>query len=102
MDATTVNVGLLSITAATGLYTSLLPDLQDLRRANLGDHDVVADVRVGEIAATALTVAIGLTASSLIKNPVPAMLSIVAAGAMLTTYESVLHTQVIHTGKATK
>lgn len=94
MDATQINVSLLAATSAIGLYTSFLPDLRDVRKSTRGDKDAVADVRVGEIAATALTVAIGITASSLIHNPAPAMIALVVAGFLIITYESVLASNV--------
>jgi uncharacterized membrane protein len=92
MDSTIASTALLSLTSSIGIFNSLCPPLHDVRRATPADNGMVNDVRVAEIAAVSLTVAIGLTGSGLVKSPVPAVLSIVAAGALVVMYESVLRT----------
>jgi hypothetical protein len=87
------STALLSITASISVFNSLCPPLHDVRRATGGDIDVINDVRVAEIAAVSLTVAIGVTGSSLTNNPLPAALSILAAAALVVMYESVLRSE---------
>lgn len=89
MNSDTISASLLAVTSGVGLYTSFLPDMAEVRKA-MPDDELSRDVRIGEVAATSLTVAIGVTASSLSKSVVPAMLSIVAAGGMIFMYESIL------------
>lgn len=83
---------LLAATSSVAVFTSLLPSFADVRRATKADVSVVNDVRMGEAAATALVVGIGVTASSLAKSPVPAMVSVLSAVIMVGMYESVLTT----------
>jgi hypothetical protein len=86
-DAT--NAALLSVTASVTVFTALLPPFSEVRKAT-GNADMTNDVRMGELASGVLVVAIGLTASSMTKSPVPAMTSVVFAAALVCMYESVL------------
>jgi len=90
---------LLVVTASVTAFTTLMPRFGDVRRANT-NSDTARDVRMGEAAALGMTVAIGITASSLTKSPVPAMVGVVSALALVLMYESVLQTKPT-TGKAT-
>jgi hypothetical protein len=80
---------LLSVATGISVFTSLLPPLADVRKS-VGDVDMIHDVRLGELASFGLVTSVGITASSLTNSPVPAMLSIVAALALVCMYESVL------------
>ena len=80
---------LLVVTASVTAFTALLPPFSDVRKAT-GQADLTNDVRLGEVAALGMTVAIGLTATSLTKSPVPAMVGIMSAVALVVMYESVL------------
>lgn len=93
MNSEVASVSLLAITSSISIFNSLCPPLHQVRQAT--DHNVTVtnDVRVAEIAAVSLTVAIGLTGSGLTKNPAPAILSIIAAGALVLMYECVLKSQ---------
>src|SRR6266540_5110625 len=82
---------LLVVTASVTAFTTVLPKIGEVRRAST-DSDTARDVRMGEAAALGMTVAIGVTASSLSKSPVPAMVGIVSALALVLMYESVLQT----------
>jgi len=90
MNGEIASVSLLAITSSISIFNSLCPPLHEVRQATGNNATVTNDVRVAEIAAVSLTVAIGLTGSGLTKSPVPAMLSIIAAGALVVMYESVL------------
>lgn len=83
------NAVLLSVTSSVGVFTAILPPLADVRKS-VGNADMVNDVRMGEAAAAALVIGIGLVGSSLTKSPVPAMASVVFAGVLVCLYESVL------------
>lgn len=92
VNSEVASTALLSITAGVSIFNSLCPPLHDVRRATGDDVAVVNDVRVAEIAAVSLTVAIGLTGSGLTKSPVPAALAVLAASCLVVMYESVLRT----------
>jgi len=80
---------LLIVTASVTAFTSLLPEFSDVRKAT-GQADLTNDVRLGEVAAFGMVTAIGLTATSLTKSPIPAMVGIISAVALVVMYESVL------------
>lgn len=81
---------LLSITAGVSVFNSLCPPLHEVRRATNGDIAVINDVRIAEISAVSLTVAIGLIGASLTNSPLPAVFAVIAAAGMVVMYESVL------------
>jgi hypothetical protein len=80
----------LSVSSAIGTFTSLLPSIQDVRKASKNDADARTDVRLGEIASTALVIGIGIVASSVAESPIPAMAGILTALALVALYESIL------------
>ena len=80
---------LLVVTASVTAFTALLPEFSEVRKAT-GQADLVNDVRMGEVAAFGMVTAIGLTATSLTKSPMPAMVGIISAVALVVMYESVL------------
>ena len=71
-------------------FQSFLPSLSDVRKASPDDSDIAGDVRLGEIAATALAVGIGAIASSLVGDPTPAVISAIMAVALICVYETAL------------
>jgi hypothetical protein len=61
-----------------------------VRKASPTDHDARADVRLGEAAASALVVGIGVIASGVTGTPGPAVASVLCALVLVGLYESVL------------
>lgn len=81
----------LSVTQGIGAFNSFLPRLSEVRKANPHDNpDVAADVRMGEVAGVALTMGIGVIASSLTGSPVPAFTAAITCLVIIFLYESVL------------
>jgi hypothetical protein len=97
----TISVTLLAVTSTIGVYTSLLPPFKEVRQA-VNDPATTNDVHMAEMAAGAVAVAVGLTASSLAGSPVPAMASVVAAVSIALMYESVLRSTPAEKKTATK
>lgn len=93
VNSEVASTALLSITASVSIFNSLCPPLHEVRRATESNIAVTNDVRVAEIAAVSLTVAIGITGSSLTKSPIPAMLAVISAAGLVVMYESVLRSQ---------
>lgn len=83
---------LVAVTAGMTVFTSLLPPLHDVRKS-IADEGMVNDVRMGEGAAAALTIGIGVVATGLSHSVSPLLFSILATAAMVVMYESVLATQ---------
>lgn len=74
-------------------FMQFMPKMQDCRRNHPDDDpSFAADVRMGEAAASATTIGLGLIASSFTRSPVPAYLSVLMAIGMVTMYESALRT----------
>lgn len=86
-----MSASLLSITASIGVFDSLLPQFSDVRKS-LGEPDMANDVRMGEVAAFALVVGIGVTATVLTRSPIPATVSILSAAVLVIMYEAALQT----------
>lgn len=81
---------LLAATTSVSVYTSLLPPLAEVRKATRGDAAMVNDVRLAELTAFGIVVAVGVIASSFSKSPVPTIIAVVAGVGLVLMYESVL------------
>lgn len=81
----------LAIAQGVTAFNVFLPKITDIRKANPADNpDFAADVRIGEVAAVTVTMGIGLIASSLTRNSVPALVSGLVCLILIFLYESVL------------
>lgn len=104
---TDVGTAALAITQGIGAFNNFLPKLSEVRKHSINDPEFVADVRVGEFAAAALTVGVGAMVSSLTGDPVPTILAFIMAVGLIVLYESTLRAdrpmepKTTHTGPAT-
>lgn len=80
----------LSITQGISAFTTFLPSLSDVRKADPTDVSFAADVRMGEVAAVTLTVGIGVIASSLTGSPIPAGTAVLICLVLVMVYENAL------------
>lgn len=71
-------------------FTTFLPRLSEVRKAGRDDPDMVGDVRLGEVAASAISIGIGVIASSLSGSPIPMYASAFVAVILICVYESAL------------
>jgi hypothetical protein len=72
-------------------FTTFLPRLSEVRKANVeNDTGMVGDVRLGEVAACAISLGIGVIASSLSGSPVPMYAAGFMAVILICVYESAL------------
>jgi len=90
MEPTTVSLAMLAVTQSVTIFSGLLPPVSEIRKATLSDAAVVHDVRTAEFMAAGLVIGIGVVATVLIKSPVPAMVSIIGAAALVAMYEGIL------------
>lgn len=82
----------LSVTQGITAFNTFLPKLSEVRKANPQDNpDIAADVRMGEVAGCALTLGIGIIASSLTGSPAPTVSALIICFVLVTLYESTLH-----------
>lgn len=90
-NSETTNATLLSLTQSIAIFTAVLPSFAEVRKS-INDPAMVQDVRVGEAVASALVITIGVTASSMTKSEIPAIVSIASALALVAMYEKTLRT----------
>lgn len=81
----------LAITQSVGLFGMLLPKFTDIKQADPGNPEFATDVRVGEIAASGLTIGIGAIVSGLTGSPIPALVSVVMCVFLMFLYERALN-----------
>lgn len=81
----------MAITLAVSEFHNFLPPLADIRQTNPHDNPgFVADVRVGEFAAVAVTIGVGIMITSLTRSPIPTVAGIVTSIGLVVLYESIL------------
>jgi hypothetical protein len=81
----------LSVTQGITAFSSFLPRLSEVRKASISsDPDIAGDVRMGEVAATTITLGMGLIASSLTGSTVPVVASVLMSTVLICIYESAL------------
>jgi hypothetical protein len=71
-------------------FGNFLPSLSEIRKADPNDPDIAGDVRLGEIAASALAIGVGAIAGSLLGSPVPTFIAALTAIALIVIYENAL------------
>lgn len=72
-------------------FSTFLPRLSEVRKANAGaEPEIIGDVRLGEVAATAIALGVGAIASALSKSPVPMYAAAFIALVLIVVYETAL------------
>lgn len=72
-------------------FLAFLPRLSEVRKANAGaEPEIVGDVRLGEVAASAVALGVGAIASSLSGSPIPLYAAALVALIVITVYEIAL------------
>lgn len=89
MDSNVSGASLLAVTSSVGVFTALLPELSEVRKAQ-ENGQTANDVRMGEFAAAALVVGIGFTASAMTKSEWPLITAVGSAAILVAVYEGVL------------
>lgn len=91
-----VGVAALALTQSYGQFQAYLPKLSDIRKADpKTDLEMVADVRIGELAAFVGSLGVGIIVSSLSGDPTPAYVSVVVSLILIALYESVLRSRLV-------
>jgi hypothetical protein len=80
----------LSVTQGISAFAVFLPKLTDVRKAATDDPNMAGDVRLGEVAASTLTLGIGMVCSSLTGSPVPTFTALIVSVVLIVIYESAL------------
>ena len=85
-----VGVVTLSLTQTVSVFNAFLPPLTEVRRSSVASRSALLDVRIGEIAASAMVLGIGAVLSTLVGNYRPLMVSVAGALGMIGVYEFTL------------
>jgi hypothetical protein len=81
------------MTQAIGAFSTFLPPLADVRKGSATDPEFAADVRVGELAAVALTLGVGVIVSGLTGSVAPTVVAALTGGGLVFLYESTLRSR---------
>lgn len=93
MDASALSASTLSLGQTVVAYQFFMPRLSDVRRAAPSDEDMRTDVFLGQVAAGALTVAVGAMLSFLSGSSLPVFVSVVIAVVIAACYQYALGTR---------
>lgn len=102
VDAGLIGAATLVLSQGSSNFLNFLPKLTEVRRASIDkDPDIANDVRVGEVAALALTVGMGAMVSSLTGSTVPILVGLCTAGFIIGVYEMTLRSNpYLHEGSS--
>lgn len=92
-DAITLSVTTMAVTSSLGAFYQMLPPISEIRKRSADDPEFAADVRMGEVMASAIAIGIGGIASSLSGSSTPALVSIAFAASLVFLYEMTLRTE---------
>lgn len=91
MDAGNLGVTLISLTQGFAAFTLFAPKLSEVRKAGPADVAMAHDVRMGEIAGTAVTLGVGGIISAATKTNGPLLIAALVSAGFVVLYESTLH-----------
>jgi hypothetical protein len=80
----------LSLTQTVTSFTGFLPRLSEVRKAGKDDRAMRGDVRLGEIAAFAVSMGIATTMSALTDSPIPVYAAMFTAVLLIIVFETAL------------
>jgi len=89
-DPQAASAAMLAMTQAIGAFTTFLPPLTEVRKGSVNDPSFADDVRVGELAASALTIGIGVIVSGLTGSNAPTVVAGFTAVGLCLLYETTL------------
>lgn len=94
VDPSIIGPSLQAATTGFSAFNTFLPDLTKIREANPEfDVELVANVRMGEVAAAGVVLGIGAITSALTGDPTPALVAAVVTIALVFLYEMVLRSE---------
>lgn len=91
VDPSVIGPSLQAATTAFSAFNTFLPDLTKIREANAElEPQLVANVRMGEVAAAGVVMGIGAISSALTGDPTRALVAAIAVIALVFLYEMTL------------
>jgi uncharacterized membrane protein len=74
-------------------FNAYMPSLQEVRKGDPGNGELVGDVRAGEVASLVGSLLVGLIVTWITGDPTPAYVSVLVCGVMVVMYEYILRAQ---------
>lgn len=92
MANTGLDIGAAVLAATQGMtaFYQFMPRIADVRKADVGDPTTRGDVRMGEFAATGVTLGTGIIVSAVTKNKLPLLIAGVTVAGFVFLYEMAL------------
>ena len=91
IDPNLIGPTTLALSQAIGAFNAFLPDITEIRKHTPdNDPEFAADVRMGEVAAVALTIGVGTVLSSLTGSSAPVTVGLLVAIGLVALYEYTL------------
>lgn len=91
MDNVVLSVSTLSLGQTIVAYQFFMPPMREVRRASPGDPDMRTDVLLGQVAAGALTIAVGVMLGALAGSGMPVYVSVFIAVVIGGVYQYALN-----------
>lgn len=92
-DAGAASAAAISLGQTVVAYQFFLPSLSDVRRAGREDAAMRGDVRLGQLAAGGVSLAVGVLLSGMAGSKLPLVVSGIIAGIIAVTYQIALSGQ---------
>jgi hypothetical protein len=85
-----MGVAAISLAQSFGFFQSYMPPIADVRKADPSNAEMAGDVRIGEVAALAGSLAVGAIIAWITKDPTPVYVSGLVVVVMMLVYEMTL------------
>lgn len=90
VDGAAMSAAVVSLGQSIGAYQFFLPPLREVRKAGPNDRNMRGDVRLGQLAAGVVTVAVGAMLGYLVQSRVPVYVAVVMGLVVAALYEMAL------------
>lgn len=85
-----MGVAAIALTQSFVQFQQYMPSLQDVRKGDPGNSELVGDVRAGEIACLTGSLLVGIIVAWITKDPTAAYVSVLICAVMISLYEFLL------------
>jgi hypothetical protein len=79
----------IAATTGVGVFVSLMPDLNDIRKAS-PDSPTASDLRYSECVASAIVFGLGVLVAYLLKSTIPFTIATITVAVLVAVYESTM------------
>lgn len=85
-----MGVAAISLAQSFGFFQSYMPAIAEVRKADPADKELAGDVRIGETASLAGSLAVGGIIAWITGDPTPVYVSLLVCAVMIAVYEMTL------------